>query len=64
MMNEGGGACSRYGERLDSYRACVGRLERKRRIGKLRSKWEDNFKIYFEELWWRNKLDWSGSGEG
>jgi hypothetical protein len=35
----------------------VGKLERKRALGKLRRRWEDNIKIDIRELGWRGR-DW------
>jgi hypothetical protein len=39
------GACSAYGEGRGVYRVLVGRSERKRLLGGLRRRWEDNIKM-------------------
>jgi len=51
-------------KRISEYRVLVERPERQRQLGRPRSRWEDNFKIYFEGLGWRNRLNRSGSRKG
>jgi hypothetical protein len=55
--NEMGGACSTYGEKRDAYRILVGRPERRRPLGRLRRRWEDNIKMDLEEVGWEHGLD-------
>jgi len=43
----------RAGERKDVYMALVGKLERKRPLGRPRSKWEDNIKMDLQEVRWK-----------
>jgi hypothetical protein len=40
-----GGACSTYGKRNGACRVLVGKLERKRPLGRSKLRWEDNFKM-------------------
>jgi len=49
------------GERRDAYRVLVGKPERKRPLGRPRSKWEDNMKTDFEEVGCEG-VDRAGSG--
>jgi len=39
-----------YGERRCVYRILVGRLERKRQLGRPRRRWGDNNKMYLKEI--------------
>ena len=48
--NEMGGACSACGEERDVYRVLMGKSEGKRPLGKLRRRWEDNIKMYLQEV--------------
>jgi hypothetical protein len=50
------------GERGGLYRILVRKPEGKRLLGKSRRRWEDNIKIYFQEVGWGHRLDWCGSG--
>jgi hypothetical protein len=40
------------GDWRGAYRVLVGRPDRKRPLGRPRSKWEDNIKIYLQEMGW------------
>ena len=42
------------GERRGTNRALVGKLERKRQLGRPRPKWADNIRMDFQEITW----DW------
>jgi hypothetical protein len=48
--NEMGGACSTYGEGRGVYRVLVGNPEGKRPLGRPRRRWEDNIKMYLQEV--------------
>ena len=41
---------ARVGGRRGAYRALVGRPERKRRLGRPRTRWEDNIKMDLQEV--------------
>jgi hypothetical protein len=41
---------ARIGEKRNAYRLLVGKPEGKRSLGRLRSRWVDNIKIYFVEI--------------
>jgi hypothetical protein len=43
-------ARSTYGERRSAYGILVGRSEGRRPLGRLRHRWEDNIKIYLQEV--------------
>ena len=45
------------GARRGTYRVLVGKPEGKRSIGRPRHRWEDNIKIYLQEMVWRHGLD-------
>jgi len=45
------------GERRGEYRVLVGKPEGKRTLGKPRRRWEDNIKMYFQEVRWGHGLD-------
>jgi len=45
-----GGECSSYGERRGAYRVLVEKLNGKRPLERLRSRWEDNIKIVLQEV--------------
>ena len=49
-MNEVGGACSTYGERMDVYRVLVGKPEGKRPFGRPMRRREDNIKMDLQEV--------------
>jgi hypothetical protein len=52
-----GGACSMYGEGTGAYKILVGRPEGRRPLGRPRLRWEDNIKIYVQEVGWGHGLD-------
>jgi hypothetical protein len=56
--NEMGGACGKYGERRGVYRVLVGEPEGKKPLGRPRFRWEDNIKIYYQEVDWGKA--WAG----
>jgi hypothetical protein len=43
-----------YGEKRGAYRILVGRPEGKRLFGRPWHRWEDNMKLYLQELGWGN----------
>ena len=45
-----GGACSVYGERRGVYRVLVAKPEVKRPLGRPRLRWENNIKMYLQEV--------------
>jgi hypothetical protein len=45
-----GGACSADGEERGLYRVLVGKLEGKRPLGRRRRRWEDNIRMYVQEV--------------
>jgi hypothetical protein len=45
------------GEGRDAYRILVGRPEGRRPLGRPRRRWEDNIKMYLQEVGWRG-VDW------
>ena len=47
-----GGACSAYGggKRRGVYRVLLGKPEGKRQLGRPRLRWEDNIKMYLQEV--------------
>jgi len=45
------------GEERCAYRVLVGKPERKRPLGRSRSRWEDNIKIDLQEVGWES-MDW------
>jgi hypothetical protein len=45
-----GRACSAYGERRGLYRFLVEKPEAKRLLGRTSCRWEDNIKIYLQEV--------------
>jgi hypothetical protein len=49
-MNEMGVACSIMGERRSLYRILVRKSEGKRPLGRPTRRWEDNIKIYLQEV--------------
>jgi hypothetical protein len=44
-------------ERRDAYRVLMGKSEGKRPLGRQSRRWEDNIKIYLQEVGWRHGLD-------
>jgi hypothetical protein len=48
------------GKSRGAHRILVGMPEGRRPLGILRSRWEDNIKIDFREVGWRNGLNRSG----
>jgi len=51
-MNEMGVACSIIGERRGVYRILVRKSEGKGPLGRPTRRWEDNIKIYLQEVGW------------
>jgi hypothetical protein len=51
------GHVASIGERRGAYRVLVGKLERKRRLGRPRRRWENNIKIDLQETGWGHGLD-------
>jgi hypothetical protein len=45
------------GERKDTYGVAVEKLEGKRQLGRPRRRWEDNIKLYLQEIGWE-RVDW------
>jgi hypothetical protein len=45
-----GRACSTHREKWHTYEILVGKLERKRQLGRARCMWEDNIKICVREI--------------
>ena len=54
-----GGAYSTYGERRGVYRVLVGKPEGKRPLGRPRRRWENNIKVYVQEVGCGG-VDWIG----
>jgi hypothetical protein len=52
-----GRACSTNGEKRNTYRILVGKLEGKRPLGRPRRRWVDNIKIDLKEIGW-DGMDW------
>ena len=50
-------ACSTFGERRGAYRVLMVKPERKRPLGKLRHRWEDNIKMDLQKVGWGD-MDW------
>ena len=55
--NEWTGHVARMGYRRGTYRVLVGRRGGKTPLGGPRRRWEDNIKIYLEEVGWEG-MDW------
>jgi hypothetical protein len=51
-----GGHVARMGEKRGAYRILVGRPEGRRPLGRPRRRWEDNIKIYLQDVGWG--MDW------
>jgi hypothetical protein len=45
------------GARRGAYRVLVGKPEGKRTLGRPRHRWEDNIKMYLEEVGWKS-MEW------
>jgi hypothetical protein len=45
-----GGTCITYGDRRSVYMVLVGKPEVQRPLGRLRSRWENNIKMDFQEV--------------
>jgi hypothetical protein len=45
------------GDRRGAYRVLVGTLEEQRLLGRPRLRWEDNIKMYLQEVGWGG-MDW------
>jgi len=45
------------GDRIGVYRVLVGQPDGTRLLGRSRRRWEDNIKLYLEEIGWED-LDW------
>jgi len=45
---------ARMGERRGVYRVLVGKSEGNRLLGRSRRRWEDNIKMYLQEVGWRH----------
>jgi hypothetical protein len=52
------GHVARMGETTNAYRILVGKLERKRPLGRPRRRWVDNIKMNLGEIGW-DGVDWS-----
>jgi len=44
-------------ERRGAYRILVGISEERRSIGRPRRRWEDNIKMYLQQVGWKYRLD-------
>jgi hypothetical protein len=53
-----GKACSKHGEKRNSYGIFVGKSEGKRPLGKPTRRWEDNIKMDLREIRWGG-MDWN-----
>jgi len=52
-----GGACGAYGGEERQHRVLVGKPEGKRPLGRHSRRWEDNIKMYLQEVG-REGMDW------
>jgi hypothetical protein len=50
IENEMGGACNMYGEKVGVYRVLVEKPEEKKPLGRTRRGWEDDIKMYLQEV--------------
>jgi hypothetical protein len=57
MKSRTSGYVARMGEKRNTYRILVGKLEGKRPLGRPRRRWVDDIKIYRRELEW-DGMDW------
>jgi hypothetical protein len=51
------GRVARMGDMSGAYRVLVGRPDGKRALGRRRSRWEDDIKMYLQEVGWGHVLD-------
>jgi hypothetical protein len=51
------GHVARMGDERGAYRIFMGRSEAKRPLGRHRRGWDDNIKLYLQEVGWEN-MDW------
>jgi hypothetical protein len=51
------GHAARVGERRDLYRVLVGKLDRKKQLGRCMRRWEHNVKVDLQEVGWGG-MDW------
>ena len=51
------GHIARMGERCGVYRVLVGKLERRRPLGRRSCRWEDNIKMHFQKVGCEG-IDW------
>jgi hypothetical protein len=51
------GTCSTYGEQERCIEGFMEKFVGKRPLGRSRHRWEDNIKIYIEEVGWGHGLD-------
>ena len=56
------GHVARMGERRGVYRILVWKPKARRPLGRPRHRWEDNIKMYLQEVGWGYGLDRAGSG--
>ena len=52
------GHVARMGKRRVAYRVLVEKLEGKGPLGRPRRRWEDNIKMYLQEMGWGEGTDW------
>jgi hypothetical protein len=57
------GHVTRTGEERGVHRVLVGKPDGKRPLGRPRRRWEDNIKMYLQEVGWDCGGDWMGSAE-
>jgi len=55
------GHVARMGDRRVTYGVLVGWPERKRQLGRLRPRWEDNIKMVLQN--WDGSMDWINLGQ-
>ena len=56
------GHVARMGEEIGVYRVLVGKLERRRPLGRPRRRWVDNIRMDLREVGCRYMDDWAGPG--
>jgi hypothetical protein len=56
------GHVARMGEIIGLYRVLMGTPKGNRPLGRFRRRWEDNIKMYLQEVGWEHGRDLSGSG--
>jgi len=59
---DGTSLAEHMGERRGAYRILVGRSEGRKPLGISRRSWEDNIKMYLENVGWGHRLDCTVSG--